>query len=211
MDMLAYFLGRLAGNGTNGGSEGGIVYSSIEYQKGENNNDVILFTDENGIEHIMNCTYDSEGKITGLTYDSKTVELEYEGNELINIDDITINLKDVPKKSYADDLCEYFNIDKTTYPYIAVVVLETGKTRLMCSAEPVLPGKEVPHLYNDVNKTTGLEGETRASVVFGWFKGYKASGAISWKEGVTSVYVMRGTWFANYPIEEVNGMKYYPL
>jgi len=86
MDMLSYFLGRLA-EGSTGGT-GGISYKSITY----NNDDTITLIDTDDTEHTMACTYDAAGVLVGLTYDGEAVELSYEGDNLVGVGGTTIDL-----------------------------------------------------------------------------------------------------------------------
>ena len=110
-------------------------------------------------------------------------------------------------KSYADKIYEYYNIDKLTYPYLTVGVL-SDKTRIYFSAEPLDTTESKAYSHYTISKTKGLEDETDAGVVFGWIKGCVVS-----IPSLTDAnyHLPNGVFFANYPIEETDTIKYYPL
>lgn len=111
-------------------------------------------------------------------------------------------------KSYADKIYEYYGLDKAAYPYLTVGILAEGRTRIYCSAEPLNTTDSKAYSHYTVSRTTGLVGETDVGVVFGWLKG-----AIQSIASLTNAqyYLPEGTFFANYPIEETETVKYYPL
>jgi len=111
------------------------------------------------------------------------------------------------RKSYADAICEYFGIDKNTYPYIAVAVQDNGKTRIIYSNQPLSFNETKTYYHRSAGKTTGLVGETDNAVVFGWLKGYMSPSG-TWSE---ANLLVSGTYFANHPIEETDTVKFYPL
>jgi hypothetical protein len=111
-------------------------------------------------------------------------------------------------KSYADAIYEYYNIDKVAYPYLAVAILDTGKTRLIWSKEPLVLAESRAYYHKTADKTYGLVGETEASVVFGWLKGAISQGGTG---SQANWHLTDGTWFANYPIEETDTIKCYLL
>jgi hypothetical protein len=84
MDMLAYFLGRLAGGGPGGSNGEGIVYTSAIYEKEEGEDNVITFTDDAGIDHKMECFYE-DGKIKTVIFDGEEIEMEYDLNNIDNL------------------------------------------------------------------------------------------------------------------------------
>ena len=90
MDMLAYFLGRLAGGGAAGS---GIVtsYKKVEYQE----EDKVIFTDEEGNSYEMRCTYE-DGKIKTITFQEETYIMNYDEDVLVSIGDIETNLTLAP-------------------------------------------------------------------------------------------------------------------
>lgn len=94
MDMLAYFLGRLAKGGA-----GGLVidkYDEIIYtaDKDAEGNDIIHLIDDNNI-YEMKCSYEN-GKMKTIIYQGKTIELQYDGDRLSQIGDTEINLSNAP-------------------------------------------------------------------------------------------------------------------
>lgn len=76
MDMLAYFLGRLAGGGT--GGAGGTSYKSITY----NDDDTITLIGTDDVTHTMACIY-VDGALTSVNYDGTEIAIGYENNKLI--------------------------------------------------------------------------------------------------------------------------------
>ncbi len=122
--------------------------------------------------------------------------------------EIMQNIADIKtRKSYADAICEYYGIDKNTFPYIAVAVQDDGKTRIIYSNQPLSFNETKTYHYRSAGKTTGLVGETDNAVVFGWLKGYMSPSG-TWSEANRLV---NGTYFANHPIEETDTVKFYPL
>lgn len=96
MDMTAYFLGRLAGNGT-GGSSGnnGPVYTDLVY----NDDGSITLTDDEGQEHIVECEY-VDGRLVKVKIDGNILDAVYEENtdKLIKLGDINIEVGDYPSE-----------------------------------------------------------------------------------------------------------------
>lgn len=88
MDMLPYFLGRLAESGAGGG---GTEYISIIY----NTDNTITLTDKDGVIHTMSCTYEN-GKLIGVTYDGKNVALTYNGDVLVKVGKTAVDVANVP-------------------------------------------------------------------------------------------------------------------
>lgn len=90
MDMLAYFLGRLA---RGGGVGSGTVtpYKKVEYQE----EDKVIFTDEEGNSYEMRCTYE-DGKIKTITFQEETYIMNYDEDMLVSIGDIETNLTLAP-------------------------------------------------------------------------------------------------------------------
>ena len=70
---------------------GGIEYTSIVY----NDDDTITLTDTDGIEHTMVCEYDGD-KLIGATYDGKAIELTYNGDDLVGIGEIMVDVRNAP-------------------------------------------------------------------------------------------------------------------
>ena len=94
MDMLLYFLGRLANGGTGGG--GGTEYTSIVY----NTDNTVTLTDKDGVIHTMSCTY-ADGKLIGVTYDGKAVDLTYNGDALVKVGKTSVDVANAPATSGA--------------------------------------------------------------------------------------------------------------
>lgn len=88
MDMLAYFLGRVAAQSS---GVGGVEYSSIEYKA----NDTIELIDTSGVTHTIVCEYNGD-KLVSATYDGKVIGLEYNDDGLIGVGGTTVNLSNAP-------------------------------------------------------------------------------------------------------------------
>jgi hypothetical protein len=96
MDMLSYFLGRLAGGGTGGsGGDNGLVYTDLVY----NDDGSITLTDDEGQEHIMECEY-VDGRLEKVKIDGDILDAIYEENtdKLIKLGDINIEVGDYPSE-----------------------------------------------------------------------------------------------------------------
>ena len=91
MDMLPYFLGRLAEGGT--GGSGGVTYTNIVY----NEDNTITLTDKDGVIHTMSCTYEG-GKLIGVTYDGESIELTYNGDALVKVGKTAVDMANAPKE-----------------------------------------------------------------------------------------------------------------
>jgi hypothetical protein len=76
------------------GSGGGMVYTNIVY----NDDNTVTLTDKDGVDHIMVCEY-TDGVLSGLTYDEKSVELTYEEDILVNIGTIEVDMANMPIES----------------------------------------------------------------------------------------------------------------
>ena len=92
MDMLSYFLGRLAEGGTGGG--GGVTYTSIVY----NTDNTITLTDTDGVVHTMVCTYDGAGKLVSASYDNDGISLTYEGDVLVKVGGTAVDVGNAPNE-----------------------------------------------------------------------------------------------------------------
>lgn len=95
MDMLSYFLGRLA-NGEGGGNGpiyiGGVLYTNIEYK----DDNTVILTEEDGTQHIIRCVY-SEDKLQTLYYDETEISLTYnDKGELVKIGDTVVDVSNAP-------------------------------------------------------------------------------------------------------------------
>lgn len=113
MDMLSYFLGRLAEGGT--GGSGGITYTNIVY----NTDNTITLTDTNGAVHTMSCTYE-DGKLIGATYDGKAVDLTYNGDALIKVGKTSVDVANIPVNIVTLDHTVTFTVDGEPYEVVSV-------------------------------------------------------------------------------------------
>ena len=96
MDMLSYFLGRLAGGGAGGsGGDSGPVYTDLVY----NDDGSITLTDDEGQEHIMECEY-VDGRLEKIKIDGNILDAVYEENtdKLIKLGDMDIEVGDYPSE-----------------------------------------------------------------------------------------------------------------
>ena len=106
MDMLSYFLGRLA-NGEGGGESGpiyigGVLYTDIEYK----DDNTVILTEEDGIQHTIRCVY-SEDKLQTLYYDETEISLTYnDEGELVKIGDTIVDMSIAPVSSGSIELIE---------------------------------------------------------------------------------------------------------
>ena len=93
MDMLSYFLGRLAGGGPSGSN--GPIYSDLVY----NDDGSITLTDNEGQEHIMECEY-VDGRLEKVKIDGNVLDAIYEEDtdKLIKLGDINIEVGDYPSE-----------------------------------------------------------------------------------------------------------------
>jgi hypothetical protein len=90
MDMLAYFLGRLAGGGTGGsGGSNGPIYTDLEYKE----DGTFTFTDEEGNKHTAECEY-VDGRLEKIVFGGVTMDAVYEEgtDKLIKFGDMDITI-----------------------------------------------------------------------------------------------------------------------
>lgn len=113
MDMLPYFLGRIAEGGTGGG--GGVTYTSIVY----NTDNTVTLTDKDGAIHTMSCTY-ADGKLIGVTYDGKAVDLTYNGDVLVKVGNTAVDIGNAPVNIAALDHTVTFTVDGEPYEIVSV-------------------------------------------------------------------------------------------
>lgn len=66
-------------------------YKSITY----NEDDTITLIDQNDVEHIIVCTYES-GKMVKVTYDGAKLDLDFDGVPLIQISETEIDITNAP-------------------------------------------------------------------------------------------------------------------
>jgi hypothetical protein len=72
---------------------GGVTYTGIVY----NEDNTITLTDKDGVEHTMECEY-TDGKLTSVKYDGKTVELVYDGDLLVKVGKTAVDVANAPKE-----------------------------------------------------------------------------------------------------------------
>lgn len=152
MDMLSYFLGRLA-NGEGGGGNGpiyigGVLYTNIEYK----DNNTVILTEEGGTQHIIRCIY-SEDKIQTLYYDEVEISLTYDDEgELIKIGDTIVDMSIAPTNSGGTEVIEQL-IDESG-------VLDTEGT-VTEKVEQLIDKAETDKLLYDMS--------TRVTSINDWF------------------------------------------
>ena len=88
------------------GSGGGAVYESIVY----NEDNTISLTDKDGVEHTMSCIYKND-KLIGVTYDGKTVNLTYNGDELVKVGKTAVDLRNAPYKTLIDFIVSIYQAE----------------------------------------------------------------------------------------------------
>jgi hypothetical protein len=93
MDMLSYFLGRLAGGGSSG--DNGPVYTNLVY----NDDGSITLTDDEGQEHIMECEY-VDGRLERIMIDEDVLDAIYEEDtdKLVKLGDMDIDVEEYPSE-----------------------------------------------------------------------------------------------------------------
>jgi hypothetical protein len=79
VDMPQAILDIVSGGGTN--------YESIVY----NEDNTITLTDKDGVIHTMECEY-TDGKITSVKYNGKSVRLAYSGDKLVKVGKTAVDL-----------------------------------------------------------------------------------------------------------------------
>lgn len=111
-------------------------------------------------------------------------------------------------KSFADKTYERFGIDKVAYPYLAIGVLSSNSTYIEFSEVPLSATEKRPSKYISRSTIEGIENETDNAVVYGWCVGKFPTNLVP--TSITKI-LPDGVHFANYPIEETETVKYYPL
>lgn len=96
-------------------SGGGSQYTSIVY----NEDNTISLTDTDGVVHKMSYTYE-DGKLIGVTYDNKAIELTYDGDVLVKVGSTVIDLDKVPTGSSTLDHTVTFMAGNELYEVISV-------------------------------------------------------------------------------------------
>lgn len=76
------------------GGSGVLSYDSILYGKDPNGNDALILEDD-GVTYYAACKYEN-GKLKSIIHQGQTIELQYDGDKLINIGDTEIDLSGAP-------------------------------------------------------------------------------------------------------------------
>ena len=80
---------------------GGAEYTNIVY----NDDNTITLTDTEGIEHTIECEY-ADGKLVSVNYNGTSVALEYDGDMLVSIDGVAIDMSNMPSSGGTEELEE---------------------------------------------------------------------------------------------------------
>lgn len=81
------------------GGGGGISYTDIVY----NDDNTITLTDTDGAEHTMVCEY-TDGKLTSLKFDGKSVALEYDSDVLISVGGVSVDVSNAPTSGGTEEI-----------------------------------------------------------------------------------------------------------
>lgn len=76
------------------GGSSSLSYDSISYGKDPDGNDALILEDD-GVTYYAACEYEN-GKLKSIIYQGQTLELQYDGDKLINIGDAEIDLSGAP-------------------------------------------------------------------------------------------------------------------
>lgn len=76
------------------GGFGSLSYDSISYGKDPDGNDTLILEDD-GVTYYAACEYEN-GKLKSIIHQGQTIELQYDGDKLINIGDTEIDLSGAP-------------------------------------------------------------------------------------------------------------------
>ena len=76
------------------GGSGSLSYDSISYGKDPDGNDALILEDD-GVTYYAACKYEN-GKLKSIIHQGQTIELQYDGDKLINIGDTEIDLSGAP-------------------------------------------------------------------------------------------------------------------
>ena len=114
MDFFSLIAGKIMGGGS---GSSGVEYTNIVY----NEDNTVTLTDKDGIEHTMSCTYEN-GKLTGVNYDGKAVELTYNGDVLVNVGKAVVDMGNAPATSGIEPLDHtvIFKVDGNPYEIVSV-------------------------------------------------------------------------------------------
>lgn len=98
-----------------GGGAASVEYSSIIH----NDDNTITLTETNGTEHTMACEYDGD-KLISVTYDGETVELTYDGDVLVAIGGMSVDMSNAPATSGGLDYTVIFTSEGEPYEIVSV-------------------------------------------------------------------------------------------
>lgn len=90
--VIGELTSKLAEAMSSTGSNINIEYKSIVY----NEDNTITLLDNEDVEHTVSCIYE-DGKITSVTLDNEKIKLSYNGDDLISVENIAIDLNQIPK------------------------------------------------------------------------------------------------------------------
>lgn len=110
MDYFSYLLGALTSSSSSGGG-GGVQYSSIEYDEATNTY-TLTEKDDPTITHTLTCSYDAQGRISGMVYDSKAIAVTYNNDGTVTVGGTVV------------DVSEYEVTKRTITADVAAVVTE---------------------------------------------------------------------------------------
>lgn len=74
---------------------GGTEYSSIEYDEATNTY-TLTEKDDPTITHTLTCSYDAQGRINGMVYDSKAIAVTYNNDGTVTVGGTTVDVSDYP-------------------------------------------------------------------------------------------------------------------
>lgn len=110
MDMLAYFLGRLARGGGAGSGRSPFEYTKVEY----GDNDTIKLYDEDNNEHVLQCAYDN-GKLISITFeDGETISMNYTDDVINSVGDIEIDVANAPAVNVGGEQTVVVDVSNST-------------------------------------------------------------------------------------------------
>jgi hypothetical protein len=96
---------------------GSVQYTDIVY----NADNTITLTDKDRVEHTMECTYSEDGKLMGVTYDGKAIELTYDEDMLVEIGKAAVNFSNAQTSGVqALDHTVTFTVDGGPYEVVSV-------------------------------------------------------------------------------------------
>lgn len=76
-------------------SGGGTEYSSIEYDEATNTY-TLAEKDDPTITHTLTCTYDAQGRISGMVYDDKAIAVTYNNDDTVTVGGTVVDVSEFP-------------------------------------------------------------------------------------------------------------------